>query len=81
VGGSAAYVLVVILALAVLAVLVLLGGRGGGSRLTPLAGVAFACVVFGIAFGEDRLVSYGLIGAGVALAIVDMILKQRGRRA
>jgi hypothetical protein len=81
VGASSAYVLVAIVALALIALAVIVSGRGGGSRLTPLAGVAFACVVAGIAFGENRLLGYGLIGAGVALAVVDMVLKRRGRQA
>lgn len=47
-------------------------------NLTPLAGVAFALVVAGIAFGEERWLGYGLIATGVALAIVDAVWRARG---
>ncbi|MFH0890577.1 MAG: hypothetical protein V1856_00915 [Candidatus Liptonbacteria bacterium] len=39
--------------------------------LSTLSALAFALVVMGGAFGEDRLLGYSLMGAGVALAIFD----------
>jgi len=47
--------------------------------LTPLAGLAFACIVGGIVFGEERWLGYGLIGAGVVLSIIDAILNSKKR--
>jgi hypothetical protein len=41
-------------------------------RLTPLAGLAFGFVLAGIIFGDDRLISYSLLGIGVLLAVIDM---------
>lgn len=46
-------------------------------RLTPLAGVAMALVVAGVAFGAERWIGYGLMGAGVALAVIDAVLRSR----
>lgn len=46
-------------------------------RLTPLAGVAMALVVAGIFFGAERWLGYGLMGTGVALAVVDAVLRSR----
>lgn len=46
-------------------------------RLTPLAAVAFACVVAGIVFGEARWLGYSLIGTGVALAVLDAVRRAR----
>lgn len=46
-------------------------------RLTPLAGVAMALVVAGVVFGAERWLGYGLMGAGVALAVIDAVLRSR----
>jgi hypothetical protein len=53
--------------------------RGEKSGLTPKASLAFGFIVAGFLFGEDRLVSYGLMGIGVGIAILD-ILDQRKQR-
>ena len=75
------YVLVAIVALAVVCLVTLLRtGTAHAARLTPLAAVAFGFVIAGVVFGEDRLLGYCLIGAGVALAIVDAI-RRSGHRA
>ncbi len=75
------YVLVAIVVLAVVFALALWRGRGEQrGRLTPLAGIAFGLVIAGIVFGEHRLLSYSLMGAGVALAVVD-IVRRSGHRA
>lgn len=77
--AAQAYILIALLALAVVSLLVLLSGRGGRTRrLSPLAGVALACVVSGVAFGDERFIGYALIGVGVGLAIVDIVRKRRG---
>jgi hypothetical protein len=47
------------------------------NRITPLAGMAFAFILAGILFGEDRLVGYGLMGIGVVLAVADILNRSR----
>ncbi len=74
------YVAVAVVALAIIAVIVARTRQTPPGRLTPLAGLAMAFVVSAILFGEDRLVGYGLIGVGVALAVLD-IVQQRRRRS
>jgi hypothetical protein len=72
-GTSSVYVAISIAVLIVVAVLVfVLRGQRSVNRLTPLAGLAFAFVVAGILFGDNRLIGYGLMGVGVILAVVDM---------
>jgi hypothetical protein len=71
------YVAVSLVVLAVVAVLVFLTGKNRQSRLTPLAGLAFAFVVAGIIFGASRFVGYGLLGIGVILALVDIFNRSR----
>jgi len=71
---SQVFIVVSIVVLAGVAVLAFLMGKGRReNKLTPLAGLAFGCIVAGIMFGEDRLIGYGLMGVGVVLAVVDMI--------
>jgi len=75
---STAYIAISIAVLAVVAILVFVLGKGEReNRLTPLAGLAFAFVMAGIIFGDDRLVGYGLMGVGVVLAIVDIVIRWR----
>ena len=75
---SQMYITLSIIVLAIIAVLVFAVGKGGaGQRLTPLASFAFAFVLAGLLFGENRLVGYGLMGIGVILAIVDIVNRSR----
>ena len=74
------YILISMIALTVIAVLLAFVAKGGyrqSHALTPLAGVAFGFILVGITFGDDRLLSYGFMGVGVAVAIVDIVRKQR----
>jgi len=65
-------------AVAALAVLFVAVGRGGGTRrLTPLAGLALACVVCGIVFGQERVAGYALFVVGIVLAMVDAVRRTR----
>ena len=70
---SQIYIAVAIAALAVIAFLVLFVGKNRKeNRLTPIASLAFAFVLAGLFFGENRLIGYGLMGVGVLLAVVDI---------
>ncbi len=76
---TTAFIAIAIGALAVLALLAaFVWRRGGQQRMTPLAGVAAACVVCGIVFGEDRVVGYSFFAAGIILAVVDSVRRSRG---
>ncbi len=65
------YIIISIAAL-VLVVILFFAGRKKGKKLTPFVGFAWALVLAGIIFSEDRLIGYSLIGVGVALALVDI---------
>jgi hypothetical protein len=58
----------------------LVGGKGQRSRLTPLAGLAFAFIISGVLFGEERFIGYGLMGVGVVLAVVDIIVRSKRQK-
>jgi hypothetical protein len=80
-GVSQVYVVIAVGVLAAVAVLVfLVGRRGERNRLTPLAGLAWACILAGLMFGESRALGYGLLAVGVSLAVVDMVRRLRETR-
>jgi hypothetical protein len=77
---SLAFVAISIAVLAVVAILVFfMRGKKAENRITPLAGVAFAFVLAGILFGEDRLLGYSLMGIGVILAAADILNRSRSK--
>ncbi len=71
----------IVLPLVILAIIALLvvfvSKRGKGKNLSKLAILAFVLIISGIVFGDDRLIGYGLIGAGILLAVIDIIVKLR----
>lgn len=76
--ASFPYLLIAVIVLVLIAIPIIVLGRGrrrGG--LSPLAGLAFGCILTGILFGEDRVIGYGFLGLGLVLAIADIILKLR----
>jgi hypothetical protein len=76
-GSYIVVALIAALAIAALLFVPSVRARSRG-RLTPLAGVAFALVVAGIVFGDERWLGYGLIGTGVLLAVADAVRRARG---
>ena len=77
---SQIYIVVTIVAFAVIAILVLFGNKGKTQqRLTPLASLAFLFTLAGLFFGDNPFVGFGLIGIGMILAIVDMANKAKTR--
>jgi hypothetical protein len=72
------YIAISIIALVIVALLVYFVGRKGkGSKLTPLAGLAFGLILAGLFFGANRWFGYALLGAGVVLAVIDMINRSK----
>ncbi|MEX2162576.1 MAG: hypothetical protein WD751_11795 [Anaerolineales bacterium] len=77
-GITQGYILLAIAALLVIAIFAFYIGRDRKSRrITPLAGLAFALVVAGLIFGQDRVIGYSLLGAGVVLALADVLIRWR----
>ena len=77
---SQIYIAMTIIGFAVIAVLVLFGNKGKTqNRFTPLASLAFLFTLAGLFFGENPFVGFGLIGIGVALAVVDIFRKAKQR--
>ena len=75
---SLPYILVAILALAVIAFLVFFVKNDRREiRLTQLASIAFAFVLAGVLFSANRVVGYGLMGIGVLLAVADIVNRSK----
>lgn len=75
---SQIYIAISIVVLAVVAILVFFVSKGRkDNRLTPLASLAFAFILAGIIFGENRFLGYALMGVGIILAVMDMVNRSR----
>jgi hypothetical protein len=78
--ASQVYILISIIILALVAVFQYFASRKKPKEgLSKLAALAFALIIAGIIFGEDRLIGYSLLGVGVLLALVDIFYKLRQR--
>lgn len=74
--ASQVYILIAVVVLAIIALVRLfLDKSKKNKKLTPLAGLAFAFVLAGILFGDDRLIGYTLLGVGVLLALADIFME------
>jgi hypothetical protein len=72
---SDAYILIAIVILAIL--VLVLKGKQMKTHLSRWAFLAFFLVLAGILFGENRLIGYGLMGAGVLLAFIDIVVRYK----
>ncbi len=74
------YILISILVLLIIGIIIFLIKKNKNQKpLTFLAGLAFAFVLAGTIFGDNRLIGYSLIGIGVFLAIIDIFRKLQKR--
>jgi uncharacterized membrane protein len=78
--ASQVYILISIIILALFAIVLNFASRKKPKEgVSKLAALAFAFILAGIIFGEDRLIGYSLLGVGVLLALVDIYCKLRQR--
>ena len=78
---SQVFVLISIIVLLIIAIFLFFSKKNKKEkRITPLTGIAFGFIVAGIAFGNNRLIGYSLMGAGVLLAIIDIVINLKRKR-
>jgi ribose/xylose/arabinose/galactoside ABC-type transport system permease subunit len=76
--SNIAYILFAIVVLYIIAVVILRFSKVKNvQKISPIGGLAFAFVLAGLVLGQNRVVAYSLLGIGVALAIVDIVLRAR----
>lgn len=68
------YILIAIVALAITAAGFFLIGKKP-QKLSPLAGLAFGCVLAGLFMSGNRILGYSLIAFGILLSVIDAIIK------
>lgn len=71
------YILISIVVLAAIMVVLILTRKKMQKPLSVLAAFAFSFVIMGVIFGDDRLMSYSLMGIGVVLAVIDIVKKTK----
>lgn len=73
---NAPYIAVSVAGLAIIAVLVFFISKNKKEKgLSTLASISFLFIILGIIFGDDRVISYSLMGFGVLLAVTDIVRK------
>lgn len=78
--NSYVYILISIVALVVVMVILVVTRKKMGKPLSKLAALAFAFIMTGIIFGENRMIGYSLIGFGIILAVIDTARKIKKSR-
>lgn len=72
------YIAIALLVLLIVVVVLFFNSKNKKPRkFSALAGLAFAFVLAGILFGENKFVGYCLIGIGLILAIIDIVRKSK----
>ena len=73
---NAPYIAISVAVLAIIAVLVFFIRKNKKEKgLSTLASISFLFIILGIIFGDDRIISYSLMGFGVLLAVTDIVRK------
>ena len=76
---SEVYIMVAIVVMAILVIVLVVTGKQVKTRPSRWAFLAFSLIVGGIVFGENRLIGYGLMGAGILFAFIDIIVRYRNQ--
>ncbi len=75
---SQAYIaLSIVVLLVILALIVLVRRHEFVAPLRPLAGIAFAAGLTGALVIENRIIGYGFMAAGLVLAVIDIIKREK----
>ena len=75
------WVFVAAAAVVLVSIAVLASRRRLASRNSTLLAFGSSLVALGVVFGEDRLVGYSFIGAGVVLSLVSALRDRKGSNA
>jgi hypothetical protein len=76
---SDVYILIASVVLAILVIVLLVERKQMKTRPIRWAFLAFPLIIAGIVFGENRLIGYGPMGAGIPLVFIDIIVRYRNQ--
>lgn len=74
--ASQTYILIVVAVLGLIFVGMILFKKRKPEKMSKLISLAFICIIASIMF-DSRPIGYGLIGAGIAFGLADMIIKNK----
>ncbi len=75
---SHSFIIITLVLIAIIAVIFyVLPPKYKSAKLSPLAGLSFGLILSGMFFGDERIISYSFIAAGVTLAIIDIYNKHK----
>jgi hypothetical protein len=75
------YILISIVVLLIIAILFFFLSKNKKKKtFSPLATIAFAFVLAGICFGDNRIIGYSLIGTGIIFAIIDIAKNKKTKK-
>jgi hypothetical protein len=76
--SSQIFIITAIVVLAAIVILFYVLGRNRKrGRFTPLAGLAFGCILVGLFFWENRYIGFGFFTGGIILAVIDILRKPK----
>jgi lysylphosphatidylglycerol synthetase-like protein (DUF2156 family) len=69
-----------VLLLVIIGILLLIAGKKRTEQqLSHLSLIGMVFIILGIVFGSDRLIGYSFLGAGVIIAVVDVVKNRKKR--
>jgi EamA domain-containing membrane protein RarD len=71
------YIVISIAVLLIIAIIFFFVNKKKPEKLSKLASLSFIFVIAGVIFGDERLISYSLIGIGIILAVIDIVIKHK----
>lgn len=63
--------------LVLIVVLRFIVNKGRREKLTPLSGLSYGCILAGILFGQEGILGYALLGAGLVITVVDIVIRSK----
>ncbi len=77
VSSASAWIVYALVLLAIIFVMLMIKRKELPQRMSKLESLAFVLIIIGLFLAENRLLGYSLLGAGVILALLDILDKSR----
>lgn len=81
VSPASAWLVYALVLLAIIFVMLMIKRKELPQRMSKLESLAFVLIIMGLFLAENRLLGYSLLGAGVILALLDILDKSRKSRS